>query len=217
MLNILLVDDHPSVMEGTKLMLEKEGDMDVSIVMPGASVLEVIRMREYDVMLFDLNMPEISGLDLTKQVLAEKPDAKILIYTGFDIAPYFNTLIQLGAIGFVPKTAAQKDLVTAIRCAHRNESVIPVSLLRELRRDAVQVGAESGAKSESLSLKELDIVREIARGRSNKEIAEKLFISQRSLEYTLTQIFQKLNVKSRVEAVTKARQVGMLLDSDFVS
>jgi two-component system competent response regulator ComA len=204
-------------MEGIKLMLEKEVDFAVTIASPYEDALLAATSNRYDVMLFDLNMPGMNGIELSKRVLAEVPDAVILIHTGFDITPHFNQLIGLGVAGFVPKTATRDHLVHAIRCAIRKEAVIPLALLRELRKDGPGGALDaSGAESKHLNARELDILREVAKGRSNKAIAEKMHMSQRSLEYGLTQIFQKLSVHSRIEAVTKSKQMGLLMDGDFI-
>lgn len=216
MYEILLVDDHPSVMEGTKMMLEKEADFKVSLCNPGGEVVRLVQELSFDLMLFDLNMPGVNGLELAKQVLSVKPDAVILIYTGFDIAPHFNQLVELGVSGFVPKTATQSDLVSAIRHAIRREAVVPLSLLRELHKEAVKSPNALQNENKSLSSKELDIIKEIAKGKSNKTISEQMHMSQRSLEYALTQLFQKMGVSSRVEAVTRAKRGGLLLDNDFL-
>jgi two-component system, NarL family, competent response regulator ComA len=217
MIQILLVDDHPSVMEGTKLLLEQEGDITVFLADSGEKALEMTRTQHFDVMLFDLNMPDMTGIDLTKQVLHIVPDAAILIYTGFEFKNHFNLLIEAGVSGFVLKTANKEQLVTSVRCALRGEVVLPLSLVKQLRRTTIQVfESKQETETQAISEKEYEILKEIAKGKSNKEIAEKLIVSQRSLEYCLTNLFQKLNVKSRIEAVMKAKQLGLLADLDLI-
>jgi two-component system competent response regulator ComA len=217
MIHILLVDDHPSVMEGTKMLLEQENDMKVSLAHSGEMALEVSLSQHFDVMLFDLHIPDISGIDLAKQVFRFTPDARILIYTGSDFHNHFNLMIESGISGYVLKTANKEQLVTAVRCALRDEVILPVSLVKQLRKTTVQ-GNESndGFHTQAVSKKEYEILKEIAKGKSNKEIAETLIMSQRSLEYCLTNLFQKLNVKSRIEAAMKSKQMGLLADSDFI-
>jgi two-component system, NarL family, competent response regulator ComA len=207
MLHILLVDDHPSVMEGTKIMLQKESDLQVAMARNEAEALELVRGQRFDAMLFDMNMPDISGVELAQRVLAIMPDAVILIYTGYDIKPHLNMMIEAGVCGFIPKTVTQESLVTSIRCALRGESVVPVSIWRELSRASEE---RTGSEKGMLHSKDLEILRQIARGMSNKEIANRMLVSQRSLEYTLTALFHKLGVRSRIEAVTKVKQNGLL-------
>jgi two-component system competent response regulator ComA len=215
MIKILLVDDHPSVMEGTKVLLEQEADMQVSLAQSGKMAKEILSFQHVDVMLIDLHMPDISGIDLAKQILSMRPNTIVLIYTGFEFKDHFNLMIDSGISGFVLKTANKEQLVTAIRCAMREEMILPHSLVRQLRRTKERVSErinDAGAITE----KEYDILKQLAKGKSNKDIAEIMFMSQRSLEYAITHLFQKLNVKSRIEAALKAKQMGLLADTDFI-
>ena len=211
---IFLVDDHPSVMFGTKWMLEQEEDFEVIVANPQDNLVELAVNGSFAVMMFDLVMPGISGLELSRRVLERRPDATILIYTGFDVAPYFRQMIELGIVGYVSKTASRELLVHAVRSALNKETVVPVRVLRSLYRH----GSDHGRWDEPACLtdREILILKEVARGKSNKLIAEKMHMSQRSLEYALTQVFQKLSVHSRVEAVNKARSMGLLFDEDFI-
>ncbi len=136
------------------------------------------------------------------------PDSIILIFTGFDIMPYFNQLLDIGVTGFVQKTATREHLISVIRCAIHGESVISLCLLREMRN---RQDSEQVTISKQLSKKDLDILNEVAKGKNNKYIASMMLMSQRSLEYALTQLFQKLQVKSRVEAVAKSKELGFIL------
>ncbi|WP_334075975.1 response regulator transcription factor [Paenibacillus sp. A14] len=217
MIGILLVDDHPAVMEGTKVLLEQEGDMAVTLADAVEKAVELVRQQRYDLMLIDLHMPNLNGIDLAKQLLAIAPDTAILIYTGFEFTNHFNLMVEAGISGFVLKTANKEQLVTAVRCALRGEVVLPLTLVKQLRRISVQEAEAAGGGSAAgvISNKEYDILKQIARGKSNKEIAENMLVSQRSLEYTLTSLFQKLGVKSRIEAAMKAKNLGLLSDSDF--
>ncbi|TFE25809.1 response regulator transcription factor [Cohnella luojiensis] len=216
MIDILLVDDHPSVMEGTKVLLEQEGDMKVFFAQTAAKALEMTDNQPFDVMLIDLHMPDISGIDLAKKVLGNTPNAIILIYTGFEFKNHFNLMIEAGISGYVLKTANKEQLVTAVRCAMRGEAVLPFNLMKQLRRLTAPVqSVNNDRETFAISDKEHHILKEIARGRSNKEMAETLIMSQRSLEYCLTNLFQKLKVKSRFEAAMKAKQMELLSDSDF--
>ncbi|EPD89014.1 MULTISPECIES: response regulator transcription factor [unclassified Paenibacillus] len=218
MIEILLVDDHPSVMEGTKMLLEQDTNMKVSLAHTAKEAMELAVAQHFDVMLIDLHMPTMNGIDLAKQILNLIPDAVILIYTGFEFNNHFNLMIEAGIAGFVLKTANKEQLVTAVRCALRGEAVLPLSLVKQLRRATGSQFAETASgnpETQAVNSKEYEILKEIARGRSNKEIAASVLMSQRSLEYCLTNLFHKLNVKSRIEAAMKAKQLGLLSDEDF--
>lgn len=211
---VLLVDDHPPVMFGTKWMLEQEEDFEVTVASPQENLVELAAGGAFDVMLFDLVMPGLSGMELSRRVLEVRPDSTILIYSGFDITPHFRQLIELGIVGFVSKMATRERLVLAVRSALNKETVVPVALLRALLRDGSCHGLKDGGTR--LTEREIAILREVARGKSNRLIAEQMHMSQRSLEYVLTQVYNKLSVHSRVEAVNKARSLGLLLDEDLI-
>lgn len=227
MIRILLVDDHPSVGEGTKVMIEKEEDMQVTIVDAAGKALPLVQEQDYDVMLFDLRMRGMNGIELVKEVRALGKDAPILIYTGYDIGPYFNTLIEAGASGFINKTEPRDQLILSIRSVLKGKVILPVQLFKQLRRMEVQV--DHGGKEEqveevqqeeiqeevSINSKEQKILMEVAKGKSNREIASDHFKSQRTIEYNLTEIFKKLQVKSRAEAVLKSKQLGIISDEDL--
>ena len=214
-MEILLVDDHRSVVEGTKMLIEAEPDMNVTIETDVYLVSDLVRLKNFDVILFDLYMPNINGADLARKVLADVPDAIILIYSGFDIAPHFNLLMDSGVSGFISKTSTREQLVQAIRSAARKEAIIPMQLLKQLRRQEIVVQGENTNEKTIIGKKEEKLLRELAKGHSNKEISKTLLISQRSLEYSLTELFQKLNVNSRVEAIKKAKSLGILPAEDL--
>jgi two-component system competent response regulator ComA len=218
-IQILLVDDHPSVGEGTKSMIDQEDDMKVKVVTSSMEALEVLKSQTFDVLMFDLNMPVINGLELTRRVTAIDSDTPIIIYTGYDITSHFNILVELCVSGFISKTASREQLITAIRCALRGEAVIPVSLLHQLRRNDARVDTlenEESLKGISIHEKEQAILQEVARGKGNREIANLLLMSQRTVEYNLTRIFGKLNVHSRSEAIFEAKRLGLIPHEDFI-
>ena len=219
MFQILLVDDHPSVGEGTKSMIEREDDMKVTVVTSGIEALEVLKRQNFDVLMFDLNMPVINGMELARRVVAIDSDTPIIIYTGYDITAHFNMLVEVHVSGFISKTASQEQLITSIRCALRGEAVIPVSLLHQLRRNDASINAsdnEDSINGISIDEKEQSILREVARGKSNREIAEIFLMSQRTVEYNLTKIFSKLNVRSRSEAIFEAKRHSLIPNEDFI-
>lgn len=218
MIQILLVDDHPSVMEGTRMILEQEGDMKVTLAYSADEVLEMVSSHSFDVMLFDLHIADVNGIDLAKQVLTMNVDEIILIYTGYEFTNKFNLMIESGIFGFISKTTNREQLITAVRCALRGEVILPRTLVKQLRKvppKGLEINDEQAASM--ISKREHEMLTEIAKGKSNKEIAEIVLMSQRSLEYSLTNLFQKLNVKSRIEAAVKAKRLGILKESDFTN
>ncbi|GFN29777.1 response regulator transcription factor [Paenibacillus xylaniclasticus] len=214
-MNILLIDDHRSVVEGTKMLIESEPDIRVTIETDVYLVTDLVRLNKYDVILLDLYMPNINGADLARKIVDYVPDAVILIYSGFEIAPHFNLLMESGVSGFVSKTSTREELIQAIRCAARKQAIIPMQLLRQLRRQEIMVQDDAGHEPTTISQDEDRLLRELAKGKSNKEISKTLMISQRSLEYSLTELFQKLHVNSRVELIKKAKSLGILPTEDL--
>lgn len=219
MIRILVVDDHPAIGEGTKQLLENEHHYAVTYVPSGSEALALMKKEIFDVFLFDLYMPDINGLELSKKVIHLNSEAIILIYSGFDIAPHFNMLIEAGVSGFISKTASKKQLMRVIDCALNGDVLVPLSLLKQLRRLEPAMADEGGEANEWITLmdKELEILTAVAKGKSNKEIAECVHLSQRGVEYHLTRIFTKLKVKSRIEAVEKARKNGLLASDTEIS
>ncbi|MFD2369335.1 response regulator [Brevibacillus sp. GCM10020057] len=214
-MEILLVDDHRSVVEGTKMLIESEPDMNVTIEADVYAVPDLVRLKKFDVMLFDLYMPNINGADLTRKVLEYVPDAVILIYSGFDIAPHFNLLMESGVSGFIAKTSTREQLIQAIRCAARKEAIVPIQLLKQLRRQEIVLHGGKERENSTITSDEEKLLRELAKGKSNKEISKTLMISQRKLEYSITAIFEKLHVNSRVEVIKKAKALGILPSEDL--
>lgn len=215
MIHILLVDDHLAVALGTKMIIEQDPDICVTVQTSGKDALELLKTQSFDVVLVDLNMPNMNGLELTGKILAINSDTIVLIYTGYDIYPHFNFLMEAGVAGFVTKSASQEELITAIRCALNGQALIPITLLQQLRRIDSRITLSPNEKqSEEITINEREqsILQEIARGKSNKEVAQSLFISQRTVEYHLTRIFNKLNAKSRGEVLVIAKRLHLIPD-----
>ncbi|RJE87668.1 DNA-binding response regulator [Paenibacillus sp. 1011MAR3C5] len=211
MIRILLVDDHPSVGEGTKTMIEQDSDMKVTVALSALEALDKVHSEPFDLILCDLNMPGISGLELTKRLIQNDPERKVIIYSGYEIGTHFNLLVESGVSGFISKTASRDQLHNSIRCALRGEAVIPIPLLKQLRRHEVAISrSELSIDDVSINEKEMTILHEVAAGVSNKELAAMLHVSQRNVEYQLTKIFEKLNVRSRSEAIREAKRLGLI-------
>ncbi|WP_163536206.1 response regulator transcription factor [Gracilibacillus sp. YIM 98692] len=217
MISIMLVDDHPVIGEGSKLIIEKEEDMQVTIADSPGKAIDILKDEDFTIMLFDLRMDGMNGIELTKQVRSMGKTAPILIYTGHEVGPYFNTLVEAGVSGFISKTASREELIQAIRYGVEGKAIIPVSLFEQLRKTEVRVHESEKkdleeASEVSINSKEQEILMEVAKGKSNKEIAQTFFKSPRTIEYHLTEIFKKLRVKTRAEAVLKSKQLGIITE-----
>ncbi|MCJ7841740.1 response regulator transcription factor [Lederbergia sp. NSJ-179] len=213
MIHVLIVDDHPVVSEGTESMIEQEEDMQAHIILEADKVLDLLTENKYEIYLIDLYMPKLNGIELTKLILKVDPEAIILIYTGFDILPHYNLLIEAGVSGFISKTATQEQVISSIRCALREEVVIPLQLLKQLRRVNAGPSTDEGKQNLgdiTLTSKEQEILLGVSKGLTNKALAVELYMSQRTIEYHLTKIFSKLKVGSRTEALLKAKEFGLI-------
>lgn len=213
MINVLIVDDHPVVGEGTKSLIEQEEDMIANVIVECEDIVSLIKEEAYDIYLIDLYMPKINGIELTKIILQIEPEAKVIIYTGFDLASHYNLLVEAGVTGFINKTATQEQLITSVRCALREEAVISLQLLRQLRRMSGSPSTTEDSQTIgelALSDKEQHILDGVSKGLTNKAIAINCSMSQRNVEHHLTKIFMKLGVSSRTEALLKAQEFGLL-------
>lgn len=218
MISVLVVDDHVAVGLGTKALIERYDDIEADVFHDSEEIREVMHNKQYDVYLIDLQMPKINGLELSKYILSVQPEAAILIFTGFDVLPHYNLLIDNGVLGVLSKTSSEKEVVNAIRHAVKKEVVLSHQLVRQLRivENASNINVEGEMKNIiSLNDEEKMILVEVGKGKTNRELAEILNLSQRSVEYKLTDIFYKLQVSSRMEAVQKAKELWFIPTINF--
>nr|WP_238543035.1 response regulator transcription factor [Lysinibacillus boronitolerans] len=206
LIHILLVDDHQMVGLGTKAILENEQDFKVTYLHELEEIYKEFEISDYDIYLFDIQMPECSGIDLTKKLLAIRPKAKVILYTGFDYYSQFSSLINLNICGIVSKTVPYEDLIMTIRATLKGYVLLPLPLLKKLKEPI----PSSNNLSTLLTQKEISILRSLIKGYSNQEIADELFLSIRAIEYNLTKIYKKLGVNSRTEAVTEVIRLDIL-------
>lgn len=210
---MLVVDDHPTVGAGTKFTLEQQDDITADVMAESDKVMDRLEDEKYDVYLVDLYMPNLNGIELTKEILRKDPEAIVLMYTGYDIITHYNFMMDAGVSGFVSKTATSEQLITAIRCALKEEVVIPLHLLRQLRRGEAGASKRDALEEMSgvgLSEREQQVLVLVGRGSTNTAISLKLNVSKRTVEADLTKIFSKLRVSSRTEAYKKASEYGLL-------
>ncbi|MEC5304705.1 response regulator transcription factor [Bacillus thuringiensis] len=218
MISVLVVDDHVAVGLGTKALIERYDDIEADVFHDSEEIREVMHDKQYDVYLIDLQMPKINGLELSKYILSVQPEAAILIFTGFDVLAHYNLLIDNGVLGVLSKTSSEKEVVNAIRHAVKKEVVLSHQLVRQLRivENASNINVEGEMKNIiSLNDEEKMILVEVGKGKTNRELAEILNLSQRSVEYKLTDIFHKLQVSSRMEAVQKAKELWFIPTINF--
>lgn len=207
---ILIVDDHPVVREGIGAMLKRESDFKiVGEAANGQEAIDKARELSPDVILMDLRMPEVDGVEAITRIKADMPDIKFIILTTYSDDEYIFRGIAAGARAYLLKDAPREELFKAIRAVSRGESLIqPVVASRVL--DKLAELSRKAPASETLSDREVEVLRLMAKGVSNKDIADQLSITQSTVKTHITSIFQKLDVTTRTEAVTTALKKGII-------
>jgi DNA-binding NarL/FixJ family response regulator len=205
---IVLVDDHPLFREGVAAILQSEDDMEV--IGQGASAEEAVRLageQMPDVMLLDIDMPG-NGLEAARQIAAAYPVVRVIMLTVSESAENLLAAMKAGAKAYILKGVAGRELLRIVRLVLAGESYVPpalaASLLTDLGRTA---GVKRGADArDELTQREVEILELLAKGMSNKEIGEKLFLTEKTVKHYVTNILQKLQVHNRVEAALLAQK-----------
>jgi DNA-binding NarL/FixJ family response regulator len=214
---ILFAEDHLVVRQSVCAFLEKEKDLEV--VGEAGNGEEAVRLAKElnpDVIIMDISMPKLNGIEATRQIKIFQPSATILILTAYDYEQYVSALLEAGAAGYLLKDVSVSQLIDAIRAVYRGESMLhPVIARKVLARFRGGGGyGEEGALS-LLTQRELDVLTKAAKGLSNKDIAEELFLSVHTVESHLRSIFNKFGVGSRIEVVIQALKRGWLTLDDL--
>lgn len=211
-IRLLLVDDHAVVRSGLKMLLENE--CDVEIIGEAASASEAIEAAlrlKPNVVLMDIGLPDLSGIEATHQIKQQAPDLAIVALTIHEDEEYFFKMLEAGASGYVPKRAAPEELMTAIRAAATGQVYLYPSLAKLLVRDFLDGGrASAGQTPSDLTEREQEVLTHLAEGTSNEEIAASLVISPKTVARHRENIMRKLNLHSRAELVRYAIRKGII-------
>jgi two-component system response regulator NreC len=209
---LVVADDHPIVLEGLVALLEREPDMQVvGQATTGRRALEEVRRTQPDVALLDITMPEMSGLEVTRQLTDELPEVRVLILTMHDEEAFFFEALQAGASGYVLKGAGRDEVLSAIAVVTSGGVYIAPQLAKNLVREALRhEGSDESEESEPLTDREQGVLRLIADGLTNKEIADRLILSVNTVKTHRLRLYQKLRLHTRAELVAFARRKGIL-------
>lgn len=201
-IRVLCVDDHPIVREGLASILALQADMEmVGAAESGARALESFQKMQPDVVLVDLRLPDMSGHELTRHILAQWPNARIIVLTSYEGDGDIERALAAGARGYVVKGIVREELLGAIRTVHAGKKHVHGPVAEKL---AEHLG------SEKLSEREMQVLREMAAGKRNKEIGAELSIAEDTVKMHVKNILEKLQVNDRTEAVTVALRRGIL-------
>jgi len=212
-IKVLIADDHALVRDGTRRILEAERDIEVvGEAGDGEEAVALASTLKPDVAIIDIDMPRLDGIEATRQVKALRPETAILILTAYSDDQFVYSLLEAGAAGYLLKSIRSPELVDAVRALQAGESVLHPTIARKVLNRFVSSSekAKKGEPSEALTQREMDILRLVTRGLSNKEIADELFLSMRTVQGHLGSIFSKLGVGSRTEAVVRALKEGWI-------
>ncbi|MGA7340972.1 MAG: response regulator transcription factor [Terracidiphilus sp.] len=201
-IKVLIVDDHPVVRLGLRTMLESEVNISVTGMAGSAKdALTEVQKLQPDVVLMDLRMPEMEGAEAIAELHRIHPNIRILVLTNYEEDEYIFRALQAGAMGYLLKNTPQEEIVQAVEMVHRNQRCVPPNIARRLMETIAR---------EELTQRELEVLNLVAGGLTNKEIAQRLFISAKTARNHVASCLVKLAVNDRTEAVTTAVRRGLI-------
>jgi DNA-binding NarL/FixJ family response regulator len=219
MIRVLLVDDQTLIRQGIAMLLELEPDLEVvGAVGDGRAAIEAVERLRPDVVLMDVRMPEMDGVTATRELHRRFPDIGVIILTTFDDDEYIFEGLKAGARGYLLKDISSEEMAEAVRTVARGEALIQPSIARKVVAEFSRLAAGSPPAPERSPLKmpgalterELDVLKALACGMSNKEIAAALVITEGTVKTHISNILAKLDVRDRTQAVLKAQQLRLL-------
>lgn len=212
-IKLLLVDDHEVVRTGLRMLLDEQPGMDIiAEADTGKQAEKLVDELEPDVVVMDITLPDISGIEVTRQIKASHPEISIVALTIHEDEQYFFEMLQAGASGYVPKRAAPEDLINAIMAAYAGEIYLYPSLAKALVNDYIASESETEyqATLNGLTPREQQVLERLAHGLTNQEIAGELIISKHTVARHRENIMRKLNLHSRSELVKYAIRKGII-------
>jgi len=210
-IRLLVADDHPVVRDGLVAMLSTQPDLVVvGEAATGAEAVERAAALAPDVILLDLEMPGMDGVEALRQIRAARPDAPVIVFTAFDTDERIMSAVRAGAQGYLLKGAPRDELFKAIRVVSEGGSLLQPVVASKLLQHMSQQTTERETSADSLTEREMEVLKLLAQGKTNKEIAAALVISERTVKFHVGSILSKLGAGNRTEAVTLAAQRGLV-------
>lgn len=213
MIDVLVVDDQAMVREGFSALLDADpGVRVVGVAGDGAEAVKLAAELQPDVVLMDVRMPQMDGLEAARRILGEDaPKSKVVMLTTFDLDEYVYEAIQAGASGFLLKDAPSAVLVDAVHVVAAGDALLAPSVTRRLIEDLARKPVNRGNRSlDLLTDREKEVMREVAQGRSNREIADALFIAEQTVKTHVSRVLMKLNLRDRAQIVIAAYESGLV-------
>jgi DNA-binding NarL/FixJ family response regulator len=213
----IIADDHVLFREGTKNLLEQEGDIEVvGEASNGEEAVELVTRLHPDIALIDIAMPKVNGIEATRRIKENYPGTAVLILSAYDNDQYIFALLEAGAAGYLLKNVRGIDLTNAVRAVCAGEAVLHPTIASKVFNHFTVSGQKPPEKvpAQDISEREMDVLKLAAKGMSNQEIAEELFLSRRTVQAHLASIFRKMDVGSRTEAILQALRKGWLALDD---
>jgi DNA-binding NarL/FixJ family response regulator len=210
-ITILLADDHNVLRQGMAQMLDAQADMKVvAQASDGSKAVNLARMHRPDIVLMDIKMPEMDGVEAARRITAELPETGIIVLTMYRRDDYVFEAIKAGARGYLLKEAELDELLTAIRAVARGEAVIDPAIASRVLAEFRQPKKAEKMPESRLADRDIDILRLVGQGFSNQEIGERLFISEKTVRNRLSLVFRQLHLKNRTEAALYAVRKGLV-------
>lgn len=212
MIRVLIADDQAMVRSGLRLILESEPDLTViAEAENGQEAIRLAKREKPDVILMDVRMPVMDGLEATEQITEASPDTRVIVLTTFDLDDYVYGALRAGAGGFLLKDADGDELVSAVRVIASGDAIIAPSVTKRLISEfAKRPQAADISGLDELTEREVDVLRLVAKGMSNIEIGEELFVSETTVKTHVSHILTKLQLRDRVQAVVVAYESGLI-------
>jgi DNA-binding NarL/FixJ family response regulator len=213
-ISVLLADDQDLVREGLRMLIDADADLTVvGEARNGVEAISGTRELDPDVVLMDIRMPDLDGIEATRRLVAAQVRARIVVLTTFDLDEYVYRAMSAGATGFLLKDASREQLTSAVRTAAAGDAMLAPAVTRRLIEEFCRrppPSAEPPAAVRQLSQRERDVLLLVARGMSNSEIARELFLGETTVKSHLARAFAKLGLRDRVQAVVYAYETGLV-------
>lgn len=210
-IKVLLADDHKIFREGVISLLKDEKEIEVvAEAGNGKEVMEVLKVKTVDVVLLDINMPKMNGMDTAAAIIKQFPDSKVLVFSSYDDDPYILKMLQIGVSGYVLKTTGSNELLTAIKAVASGDSFYCKEVSQKILQQFSRKKAKSVVKDVPLTERECEIVKLVALGLTNAQIGDRLFISPRTVDTHRRNLMQKLKLHNAVELTRYAQEHRLL-------